>query len=282
MSDAAVASDISSPPAEPVASVSGTAVFSLGVVLAAGWGWINRDEYWLSPETGLGYWLGILGGSAMLMLLLYPLRKYWPKMSRMGSIPNWFRMHMVLGVIGPLCIVFHCNFSLGAANSNISLLCMTLMVSSGLVGRYLYSKVHQGLYGQRRVLSDMINAGVEEDVQLRAELAGNNQAFCDALDGLAGILNELRRPQGFWGTLATTHRAKMQQRRLRAASGYGGITEGKPLLPPSIERYAKQLTATAQLRFFDELFRWWHTLHMPIFILLVITGLVHVWAVHNY
>ena len=47
--------------------------FSVTVVLVAGW-FLPLDRY-LSPRQGAGYWLGILGGSMMLLLLIYPLRK---------------------------------------------------------------------------------------------------------------------------------------------------------------------------------------------------------------
>jgi len=32
--------------------------------------WLNRDESYLTPESGLGYWLGIRGASLMLLLLI--------------------------------------------------------------------------------------------------------------------------------------------------------------------------------------------------------------------
>ena len=38
-------------------------------------GWEYSAERPLTAEYGLGYWLGIIGGSMMLLLLLYPLRK---------------------------------------------------------------------------------------------------------------------------------------------------------------------------------------------------------------
>jgi len=38
----------------------------------------------------------------------------------------------------------------------------------------------------------------------------------------------------------------------------------------------------AQLAFFERLFSWWHILHLPIFIMMIITVVIHVWAVHSY
>ena len=47
-------------------------------------GWLTREYGWINPEHGVGYWLGIAGGSLMLILLLYPLRKRWRFMHRLG------------------------------------------------------------------------------------------------------------------------------------------------------------------------------------------------------
>jgi len=48
--------------------------FGAGVACALLIGWLNRGQDYLTPESGVGYWLGIAGVGLMLMLLLYPLR----------------------------------------------------------------------------------------------------------------------------------------------------------------------------------------------------------------
>ena len=51
-------------------------------------------------------------------------------------------------------------------------------------------------------------------------------------------------------------------------------------------RYAAQqvgvMRQVAQLSFYERLFSLWHLFHMPLFILMVISALVHVLAVHMY
>jgi cell division protein FtsL len=37
-----------------------------------------------------------------------------------------------------------------------------------------------------------------------------------------------------------------------------------------------------ELRFFERLFSLWHVLHLPLFFLMVMAALVHVWATHRY
>src|SRR6478672_738500 len=48
--------------------------FGTATAAALLFGWHNSEEIELTPGTGVGYWLGIAGASAMLLLLFYPLR----------------------------------------------------------------------------------------------------------------------------------------------------------------------------------------------------------------
>ena len=128
-------------------------IFYLVIVLILFSGWQGRSQGYLTPEQGPGYALGIIGGLLMLLLLLYPLRKHMRWTRLLGPVRHWFRAHMLMGVIGPVCILYHCNFRLGSMNGNIALFSMLLVALSGLTGRYFYTRIHYGLYGQKADLA---------------------------------------------------------------------------------------------------------------------------------
>src|SRR5208337_2624782 len=46
--------------------------------------------------------------------------------------------------------------------------------------------------------------------------------------------------------------------------------------------YFNAIRKAAELRFYERLFNLWHLLHLPLFFLMVMAALVHVWAVHKY
>ena len=119
----------------------GTHFFTLALTALLYFGWINREDNYLSAENGTGYMLGILGGSLMLILLLYPLSKRIALFTRWIPIRFWFGIHMLFGIIGPLMILFHSNFHLGSTNSSIALICMLLVAASGtgLLWRQLHT-----------------------------------------------------------------------------------------------------------------------------------------------
>lgn len=261
------------------ASTTTTLLFTLLVILATAVGWEFREEYLLSPEDGIGYNLGILGGSMMLALLLYPLRKHAKFMRRAGSITGWFQVHMVFGILGPLAILYHCNFNLGAPNSNVALLCMGLMVTSGLIGRFIYSRVHRGLYGERLTVAALIKQN-ETGQQVFSHLAGEMPAELSvALEAFrADVTAQASFAGSFFRFLGSPFRLQAL-RRLWKKHRPANCSADADL---AFRTYSDSLGKIAGFGFFDRLFSWWHVLHMPIFAMLVVTGLVHVWAVHNY
>ncbi len=124
-------------------------LFTLGVLLLA---WFERDEYWYNAEEGIGYAFGIIGSTMMVLLLLYPARKYWKVMRNAFKVHHWFRLHMVFGVWGPTFILLHSNFNLGSLNSSIALFSMLLVAGSGLIGRYFIKSCIEGFMVNKLVL----------------------------------------------------------------------------------------------------------------------------------
>jgi hypothetical protein len=129
----------------------------------------------------VGYWLGIAGGSMMALLVLYSARKRIPGLQRLGSIPTWFNVHMFLGVAGPVLILFHTTFHLGATNSNVALFTMVLVAVSGVLGRYIYTGLHAALDARVRILAKLQNRDAR------------GQSARDRLADLPGLLDTLDR-----------------------------------------------------------------------------------------
>jgi hypothetical protein len=127
------------------------------VAAALGWAWLYRADATLSPEEGAGYWLGIAGATMMLGVLLYPLRKRLRVMRSWGRLPTWFRWHMVFGFLGPALVVMHSDFSARSLNAFAALVSMLTVAASGIVGRYLYVRIHRGLYGAKLEVRELVS-----------------------------------------------------------------------------------------------------------------------------
>lgn len=259
-------------------------------------GWTLRGEHILTAESGLGYALGIAGGSMMLLLLLYPLRKKARFMRHFGPVKYWFRLHMTFGVLGPVCILYHCGFQLGSMNSNVALLCMLIVASSGLVGRYLYMNIHHGLYGSKATLEELRRdaATLKQELAERIESAPRLLERLDAFEShaLAPDCRTLTRGLRnlFLGFSAWRLRASLRQcirAEIRRHAEAATLTNAElRALRRSLQQHVsarlESVRKIAGLGLYERLFSAWHLLHFPLFLMLVISGIVHVFAVHIY
>jgi hypothetical protein len=260
-------------------------------------GWLERDEEFVTPDSGTGYWLGIYGSIAMLSLLIYSLRKRYKSARVIGTIPFWFRTHMMLGIIGPVLILFHANFKLGALNSNVAFFSMLIVAISGVVGRYIYSKIHMGLHGRKARARELVT----EAEKLRKELGQEIQAAAFVSQQLTafskGIENKVPRSalESLYTGAIITARARRLRRNLIWESRRLIHVEAKQMrwsrsqrrgrqkrIEDIVRRYSATVRKAGQLAFFERLFSLWHVLHLPLFFLMLLAGIVHVWAVHHY
>jgi len=270
--------------------------FSLVVIVILWMGWLNREDNGLTPKSGIGYWLGIVGSGLMLLLLLYPLRKRIRSLRAIGTVTFWFRAHMILGVFGPVLILLHANFRLGSVNSNVALVAMLIVAISGIVGRYFYSKIHLGLYGRKAEVQ-----GILADADALRGIIGANLPVADRVKTQLNTLAQLgmTAPKGvltglFWLPVIGL-RASVVRMRLIAEARQVIAVEGKRLGWP--RRVRRQRTAgvsdlvtlhvaavkkAAAFAFYERLFGFWHVFHLPLFFVLVIAAIVHVFAAHFY
>ena len=259
-------------------------------------GWLIRDYNFINPEQGTGYWLGIMGGSMMLVLLLYPLRKRIRLLHALGPTKYWFRLHMIFGLLGPLLILYHCNFQLGSFNSKVALYCMLLVAGSGIIGRHFYARIHRGLYGRKTSLKELqqeLAASVEKSHGLASLMPGlvteldevaRDMQGCQVTQSL-GVGRSLR--WTFTHLFMRLHLLLIARRELRAAAAESDIiARDYKRIRRTASKYIRDFTnltgRVAQFSFYERLFALWHVFHLPIFFMMVLSALVHVLAVHMY
>ena len=271
-------------------------VWTIVVAILLLWGSHAHLERYITPQRGVGYWLGIVGGSMMLLLLLYSARKRVPWLRWMGGIPAWFEFHMVLGVVGPILVLFHSNFSLGATNSNVALICMLAVAGSGVIGRYIYTRLHARLDGHEDTLEQLKAVG--DRIRTQNTSISFLPGLLDAIDRVEKRLIEP--PKGFimrilhlftggprmvlarWLVNREIKRAVAQALRRESAL----IARHAHRIAAVSRTYAgRRLEAgrrMAEYRVYARLFSLWHVLHIPLFFMLLIAGFVHVIAINVY
>lgn len=266
----------------------------LALLIVCGYLW--SDWRLINPQNGIGYWFGIVGGSLMLLLLLYPMRKRIPALHILGSTRAWFQVHMLFGLVGPLLILYHCNFQLGSFNSQVALYSTLLVSGSGIVGRHFYTRIHRGLYGRKTSL-DEVQADLKKSILSSQGMAVFSPRLIDRLKTISEELQSRDATESlgvglslkwtFTHHLTQASLMRTARRELRmAAKRSGSIARNyEELLNASytrIRQYTRLVGRVAQFSFYERLFSLWHMLHLPIFFLLVVSALFHVLAVHMY
>jgi hypothetical protein len=256
---------------------------------------ISRQGYFEAGDD-IGYWLGVAGGVMMLLLFSYPLRKHFRFAQGWGRVKWWFLVHMLLGVGGPLLILLHSTFHVGSLNATVALYSMIIVALSGVVGRFLYARVHRGLRGEVVSLKEL-QAHVspeQEDVRSRLAFAPRVEARLRAFEQA-----ELKAEQGwityfrqvFWLPIAQIFvyrqcAAELHApiRKLAAHSKWSeaDLVRRERHARKLVRRYLTAVVKVAHFTAYEKLFSLWHVAHIPFVYLLVISAIVHVIAVHAY
>lgn len=260
----------------------------LVVLVALIWlGWKVANGQYYKPGIGLGYNLGLAGGLMMLTLLLYSLRKHIALMQKLGKLKYWFRAHMILGVLGPVLILFHTTFRLGSMNATVAFYCMLLVAGSGLVGRFVYRRIHKGLYGSRSSLKEAREelSGSTGDIKSRLHFFPKVEKWVstfehEAIEAKRGFFS------GVWYFLSFDVRRMLLFARCKR--NIHQVLEAKRM--PDVEKeatqmvgqYLLQIQTVAQFKKFEQIFSAWHILHIPIMFMMVATAIFHVIWVHMY
>ncbi len=109
----------------------------------------------LRSSGTIGLSLAIFGTSLMLLNLTYLLRKMVPALHRFGSLRGWMSFHIMTGLVGPAMVVLHTGFLPTSALGTISLTGMLVVVTTGVVGRYIYSRVPRSLAGRELEIDEV-------------------------------------------------------------------------------------------------------------------------------
>ena len=169
---------------------------------------------------------------------------------------------------------------------------MLIVATSGIVGRYFYSRIHRGLYGAKVQLQ-----ALRQD----AELARRGlQSLFENVTGLRDVIDDFDRlavdtPRGVGASAAhmirmaaSTHLA--QRAASRRVHKYLQSRNLDPRSRVQIQRkvdaflrvYLDAVRRVAETSFYERLFSRWHVLHLPLFIMLIVTATFHIIAVHVY
>ena len=275
-------------------------MLALAVVLVvAGYGWnyytlsaaqrpFSPKHQLLRPSGTIGVKLGMLGVLMFFLIYLYPLRKKWGWLGRMGNSRHWLDFHVVLGTAAPIIIAFHSSFKFGniAGMAFYSMLMVTL---SGFVGRYLYAHIPRGLSAAELTMKEI----QEKEEALRKELAEQEATFGFRVEALSELptpsevaktpliasllsmfLIDLKRP--FKASLLRWREAGFGA---WVFSGFGLFSTRDQKLERAIRLAQKQASLSQSIAFLNRtqrIFQLWHVIHRPFSYAFAILAILHI------
>jgi len=260
---------------------------------AAAWLWSHYGRY--TAGSGVGYYLGMAGGIALLLVFLYPLRKRVRLLRSWGATKGWFALHMACGIGAPILILAHCSFKVGSINAGVALTSLLLVAASGIVGRFIYTRIHHGLYGTRMTLAQVQAAvgATAGNVRSRLQIAPQIEKQLKAFQATADRPKSLA--HSAWYFLTFGIRARWLRRRCTSefarayraharANGWDAVRQTRDLVTAKalIQAYLSGVQRVAQFTGYERLFSLWHVLHVPLVWMLVLSAIAHVIAVHAY
>lgn len=275
----------------------GPIIFTLITLLILYFGWTSHLEDYITAESGLGYFLGIVGSAMMLITLLYSLRKRLKCMREWGKIRNWFTIHMILGIYGPVLVLFHCNFGLGSSqNEKVAVISMLVVVVSGIVGRYIHDKIRYGLYKHEAALEQLQLAKLITENELANLHQENPVLFKDILTHNDNIQLDSAGPiKCFFRMLSlnTVTRVSntLAKKKLKIACKKMAIKEQwDPIKYKATFHKANHFLTIhystvrkiASFSFYERVFSIWFFLHIPLFYMLIVSVTFHIIAVHMF
>ena len=250
---------------------------------------VGTGKYY-TPRSNFGFYLGVVGSVMMLLMLAYPLRKYVGFMRRWGALKNWFRLHMIMGIVGPTLVLFHSTFHLRSTNATVALFSMLGVVISGIIGRFIYTKIHYGLYGRRATLEKIRAefAGHSNDAKSRLHFAPRVEQWLQSFERDSKQLDRSFTSHLFSPftvgskRIILAFRCERELRRIlkteRHPEFHGGASEAIQLA----SSYLRECQRVAQFSTFERFFSLWHVLHVPLIYILAACTIFHIVAAYMY
>lgn len=239
--------------------------------------------------SGPRFWLGVAGFSMMALLILYPLRKALATRFSLGSVGSWFHLHLVLGIFGPVAILYHCNFGLGGKNANVALWTMLVVALSGIVGHFVYTSASADFYAGKERAREQLDAIAGLLNRLDC-LHPARRRLIDDLEAFEATILAPRR--GILASLAARWRIARDGTRL-ANAVLEHVRLSAVELQMSREDYERlrgafrnhlraylaiaRHTAGRSLR--EQIWARWRLFHLPVFLVMVTAAALHIYAV---
>jgi hypothetical protein len=219
-----------------------------------------------------GHGIGIIGFLCMLSTeTLYSLRKR-ARGKPIGRMSTWLQIHIFTGLVGSYMVLLHSAWKFNGL-AGLLMLMTVIIVSSGVIGRYIYTAVPRTVDGAAVTLRDLEQQIALADAQLQ-DLGVTRSA------SVAKLATASASGEGaslVFGRTIEQWRYDREVRRVLKSQGASGQAQVQQLRRLLDERFRvqRQIQSLATAR---RLLAVWHTIHIPIGVALFTLAFIHIAA----
>lgn len=222
----------------------------------------HPQHHWFKPSGLQGQGLGIIGTFMIAFgVFIYIARKRYNFLGRFIRLKYLLEFHIFLCTLGPILILFHTAFKFGGIVS-IAFWSMTAVVLSGVIGRFIYNQIPRTIEGRELTLSELQGMKTNFAVVLhqKFDLATNTIDIVSSLMSEENTTDSASKLSYLKKVLGRKDLPKSDRREIL------GMAKKELQLSKRISRLQRM----------QQLFKYWHVVHMPFAIIMLIIVIIHV------
>lgn len=217
------------------------------------------------PSGMAGHGLGIVGSLCMLVGVgVYIARKRLKAFRNLGLLKHWLEFHIFLCTLGPILVLFHTAFKFGGIVA-ISFWSMVAVFASGIIGRFIYLQIPHTIEGRMMSRGDIQK--VITDTQLRINRYIESEAIKNELFNIFETLGDEKENTSY-------SNAKKQIKNILKRGNVDSKTIRE--LMHHIKQDFSLRKRIKRLELMQNLFRYWHVVHLPFAILMLLIMIIHI------
>lgn len=220
----------------------------------------------------LGHGLGIIGSILIVTgVFSYMARKRIRRFSRVGLMKNWLVFHIFLCSLGSILILFHTTFKFGGLIA-VGFWSLVLVVGSGIIGRYIYNQIPRTIEGRELSLQELH--------QLQKNIGEVLRAKYSIDEGLSAMVREYQKSfednnlihwlRTYFNDLSFLRKLKREVRAQHLSRKDEQQVVRLLKEEISLNHRIRRLSAI------NRLFRYWHVIHLPFALVMLVIMIIHV------
>lgn len=222
---------------------------------------------WFKPSGLMGQGLGIIGTAMIAFgVSIYIARKRYGFMERFLRLKYLLEFHIFLCTLGPILVLFHTTFKFGGIVS-IAFWSMVAVVMSGVIGRFIYIQIPRTIEGRELSIQEIQSRRKEFEEKVSSHGSISKETMQLIFDpnenqswGLSNFFRNIKRRSQIKSNLSETQLS---------------ATEKSEILDMAKEEMSLA-SKVGRLQQMQKLFKYWHVVHMPFAIIMLVIVLIHI------